>query len=812
MWRVLARRRRAVFGIEGGLLLACLLYCLIAPNEYEATARVALRVAPADSLSLGSADAQAPASILGAPVAVETLAGVLRSEALAWRTITALKLYQEPGFAGSFARRFPGFHADAPGPEAQAWLLDRFARRLDVETIPRTLLVEVRFRSRDAALSASVVNTLIRAYGEQDSEDQIAATAQASGWLNGQLKELKTRVEEDDLRLADFERKHGIVSEPEVLANGQPGATEHNPDLLEMDELGRQLAAATADRTSSESEYRSAAQGDPELVIAADPRLQAAGGGFSTSLLQQIGARRSDLEQEKAQLSAEFGPSYPRAVEIGRQLDDLDRQKKAEDARLVERFHSNWRTAADREQMIRNSLDEITRESLNQEQAETEYAAMRQEANSSHELYMRLLEKAEEAGLAAGVHTSNLEVVDYARQPVKPVAPDLPLYLAITFFAGIWIAVGGVLMLETLYPIQPRAAAVLFVLCFAGALAHAQPPTPNTSGLPSGVVRLPQTPETRSQPNPQQAPGVWNQPGLPPASAQPQIAGQPPMSAPIGAGDWLDVSEYHTPAFHSAVRVSTAGTVTLPMVGEMNLNGMDEQAAARAIESTLLAKGMLLHPLVSVVVTYYAGEDVSVLGEVTRPGVYPYGVHHRLLDVLSEASGLAPDAGRLVNIVHRDDPQTPHPVLLDPGGTDASSDQNPDDHNPELMAGDTVQVSRAGLVYVVGDVIRPGGFPIDPAQKLTLVQAVALAWGPTQNAALGKAVLVREQKDGRTLTALNLKRLLRGQDPDQPVYDGDILFVPDSFAKNLMNRTLESAVQSTVGVSIYSGLVFSQRY
>src|SRR5581483_4464211 len=124
------------------------------------------------------------------------------------------------------------------------------------------------------------------------------------------------------------------------------------------------------------------------------------------------------------------------------------------------------------------------------------------------------------------------------------------------------------------------------------------------------------------------------------------------------------------------------------------------------------------------------------------------------------------------------------------------------DHNPELNPGDTVQVSRAGLVYVVGDVIRPGGFPVDPAQKLTVVQAVSLAWGPTQNAAPGKAVLIREQESGRTLTALNLKRLLRGQDPDQPVRDGDIIFVPNSFAKNLMNRTLESAVQSTVGVHL----------
>jgi polysaccharide export outer membrane protein len=129
-----------------------------------------------------------------------------------------------------------------------------------------------------------------------------------------------------------------------------------------------------------------------------------------------------------------------------------------------------------------------------------------------------------------------------------------------------------------------------------------------------------------------------------------------------------------------------------------------------------------------------------------------------------------------------------------------------------LSPGDTVEVSRAGLVYVVGDLVRPGGFTIDPAQEITVVQAISLAWGPSQNAALTKAILIREQKGGRTVTALNLKRMLRGLDPDLPIHDRDIIFVPDSFAKNLINRSLESAIQSTIGVSIYSGLVYSQRY
>ena len=87
------------------------------------------------------------ASILSAPVQQETLANVFRSDQLAWRVITGLKLYQAPGFMGRFASRFPDFRADAPSADAQDWLLERFQRRLRVQTLPRTLLIQIRFRS-----------------------------------------------------------------------------------------------------------------------------------------------------------------------------------------------------------------------------------------------------------------------------------------------------------------------------------------------------------------------------------------------------------------------------------------------------------------------------------------------------------------------------------------------------------------------------------------------------------------------------------------------------------------------------------------
>ena len=796
-----------IAAIEGALLFACFLYWLVAPNQYEASARVELRTGSASSLNLEPSEPLAAASILSAPMALETLAGVLRSDQIAWRVITSLKLYQEPGFRGDFAGRFPNFRADSPGPDSQAWLLDRFARRLTVQTVPRTLLVEVRFRCRDAALSASVVNTLLRDYSQQETDSDMQATAQASGWLSGQLVDLKSRVDRDQNRLATFETRHGIVSSPQILDNNQSGETQHSAALVEIDELSRQLVVATSERILTEAEYRAASHGDPEMVIAADPRLQSGNNSFVLSTLQQVRARRSDLELEQAQLSAEHGPSFPRVVEVTRQLQDLDRQKRAEDARLVERFRSNWQTARVREDGIRKSLQQVTADGMRQNQASVEYAVMRQEANASHDLYLRVQDKAEEAGLAAGVRASNVSVIDPARQPVKPVSPNLPLDLAITLFVGLWLTVGAAFLREALARPAARpvmAVLALFVFCLS---SNAQAPTPSTSGLPTGVASFPQTEETHSHPNPKDAPEVWpsvpsNGSATPPAIAQ----SAPPMPAPIAAGDFLEISEYHTPEFHSAVRVSPAGTVTLPMLGNVPVSGKDEQSAADAIDDALRARGMLLHPFVTVIVTAYAGRDVSVLGEVNHPGIYPYTVHHRLLDLISAASGLSANSGRLVNILHADDPKTPHAVTLDPDGADAAVD-----HNPELSPGDTVQVSRAGLVYVVGDVVRPGGFPVDPVQGLTVVQALSLAWGSSQNAS-AKALLIREQKDGRTMISLNLHRMLRGQDPDQPVHDRDILFVPDSMAKNLINRTMESAIQSTIGVSIYSALVYSQRY
>ncbi len=445
-------------------------------------------------------------SLASGQTQLETLASVLRSDQLAWRVILDTKLYRAPAFFGRFLLRFPQFRLDQPSPEAQAYLLGRFQDRLHIRTIPRTLLLEIDFRCGDPALSADVVNALIHAYERQEAQARVQATGQAAGWLQDQLGELKAKADHENDRLATFQKQHGILIAPATLSNGQAGAVQHVSALLEVDELGRALAAASTDRILREAEYRAASQGDPELVLASEARTPGESGDLSIATFRQIHARRGELEEEQAQLSLERGPNFPRVVEIHEQSQDLDRQLQAADDKLRERYRKAWQTASDREQMLRKSLDERTVEALQANEATIQYESMRREADASRELYLRVQGKAEEAGLAAGVPSPDFRIVDAARTPARPSSPNLLLYVAITLFVSSWLAIGIVFAMESLRSPMSRGVLLAFVCVTAVLGIHAQAPTPSTSGLPTGVARIPQSMRPQWEADPPPAP------------------------------------------------------------------------------------------------------------------------------------------------------------------------------------------------------------------------------------------------------------------------------------------------------------------
>jgi len=267
-------------------------------------------------------------------------------------------------------------------------------------------------------------------------------------------------------------------------------------------------------------------------------------------------------------------------------------------------------------------------------------------------------------------------------------------------------------------------------------------------------------------------------------------------AGPIGAGDLVEMSVFDTPELSGKLRVSNTGDVILPLVGTLHLQGLTAGEAQTLIRQKFIAGGFLKDPQVTVFISEYATQNVSIVGEVHKPGIYPAFGTHRLLDYLSLAEGLTPLAGTAIVITHSGHPEQPQRVKMTAGA--APQPEN----NPEILPGDTIFVERTGIIYVVGDVARPGGFPMDHDGQLTILQAVALAQGTNDTAARGSAKLIRTTPQGRQEIPVDLKKILSAKATDLAMQDNDILFVPSSVARNAL-KNMEAVLPAAAGASIY---------
>jgi polysaccharide export outer membrane protein len=265
----------------------------------------------------------------------------------------------------------------------------------------------------------------------------------------------------------------------------------------------------------------------------------------------------------------------------------------------------------------------------------------------------------------------------------------------------------------------------------------------------------------------------------------------------VGSGDLLDVKVYGVPELTDSVRVSARGDVSLPLVGSVHLEGLTAEEGERLIEQKLKDGGFLRDPHVSIFVKEYVTQGISVMGEVAKPGVYPLLGTRRLFDALSYAGGTTAKAGKSVTITHRADPAHPQVVTM------SSDPAKSVDTNVEVLPGDTIVVSKAGVVYVVGEVIKPGGFVMENNENLTVLQALALAEGQGHAPALDNAKIIRKTPEGLKDIPVPLKKILAGKAPDVPMQGEDVLFVPASAGKNAARRTLEAVVQTATGMAVY---------
>ncbi|MGA7027280.1 MAG: polysaccharide biosynthesis tyrosine autokinase [Candidatus Acidiferrales bacterium] len=349
---------------------------------------------------------------------VETQTKILQSETLALMTIKSMDLGRYPEFGGS--------------PNSMAWqhgeatmrkpaILGAFLGRLSVKRVPNSRLIEVQFEAEDPQLAAQIVNTHLQNYVEENFRSKYDATTQASNWLSGELEELRIKVEKsEDARIA-YERENQIWQIDE----------KQDITTQKLADLSKAVTDAQTDVAQKEALYRMAVSGNVDALPAAR----------SNPVIANLLNRKSALEEEYAEALDQYGPNFPKVLRIAAQQKEVDNDLAAARKTMVEGVEEDFTTARSHVELLQEALDKQKTEANDLAEKLVQYHILQHDAESNKQLYDGLLQKLKEAGITAGLRSSNIRVVDPALAPTTPARPQKARNILLSFLVGL---VGGV--------------------------------------------------------------------------------------------------------------------------------------------------------------------------------------------------------------------------------------------------------------------------------------------------------------------------------------------------------------------------------
>jgi capsular exopolysaccharide synthesis family protein len=381
---------------------------------------------------------------------LETQYRVLRSESLTRRVINQLRLDKLDEFnprqgwwtlprrvgtkASASQALAVGSSPSEQDPDAYQMTLKRFQDRLSIEPVRRSRLVGLSFESRDPDLAARVVNTLSANYIEQSLEARWEATEKASEWLSQQLSGLKGKLEKSEDELQRYMHENGLLFLETEKGNAENIVNER------LRQLQEELTKAQAARYEKESLYRLVQAGDYGSLP----------GVFENKLMQDLTVRLAELKRESAQLASTFNPDYPKVKEIQSQVNEIEAVLERERKRAAKRITNDYLAAGRRENLVRQAFEEQQKQASLIAERSVQYNILKREVETNKQLYEGLLQRLKEAGVSAGLKSTNIHIVDSAVTPRKPAKPKVLLNLALAVILGLGLGVGAAFLQERL--------------------------------------------------------------------------------------------------------------------------------------------------------------------------------------------------------------------------------------------------------------------------------------------------------------------------------------------------------------------------
>src|SRR6202048_636885 len=438
--RVLIKRKWMVTPVVLGIFMAVAIASLRQTPIYEAASQIVINKADSNLITFKDS---VPAVDYYDQSDLDTEVRSLQSDLMALQVIRQLNLDKRPEFGGHADQKQPNLVADPLQTDSNrtSALLGSFRGNLHVTLIPNTRIIEIHYPSTDPQLAASAVNPLAATYVEQNFKTKFESTMRASDRLSKQLVDLQMKVETSQEKLVRYQKEHEIFG----VDDKQNIITE------KLDELNKEMTAAEFDRMQKEAVSRQTQSKDPVAVAAAIVADNTGGGaGAASALLDKLREQPASLKIQIADLSTQFGPSYPKIAQLNNQLKEIDHQIQSETNKAVDHLNGRYQAALQRENMLRASFEKQKQAANKLNESAIEYSILKRDVDSNRTLYEGLLEKLKEAGVTAGLRSNNFRIIDAARVPTGPSEPNIPRNLSFALVLGVISGVGLAFLLENM--------------------------------------------------------------------------------------------------------------------------------------------------------------------------------------------------------------------------------------------------------------------------------------------------------------------------------------------------------------------------
>jgi succinoglycan biosynthesis transport protein ExoP len=440
--RVLLKRKWTIIGCVVTIFSVIAIASLRMPKVYQADGKIEIDKPDA---SLNFQNSATFSLDYFDPTELETDMQKLQSDTLALQVSQELHLDRGAEISGQ-APPSPSLDLapdtlQSDSPRAAA-MVGNFKGNLKVSLIPNTRIIEVRFTDQNPQAAALAVNTLMQTYVDENRKSRYDATMDASKWLAGQLVDMQMKVESSQEELVRYQKEHEILGIDE----------KQNITMAKLDELNKQLTAAESERMDKEALYRVVASGDADAIASNTSGLEDLTGDAQSGsgLLENLRAKQADLKIQAADLSTQFGPSYPKLTQLNNQLKEVDSQIKAEIKKVAGKVRGQYTTSLQRENMLRDAFEKQKQQANKLNESAIRYNMLKRDADTYRTLYEGILQKLKEAGVSAGLKSNNFRIVDAARPPTGPIEPNIPRNLMFALVLGLASGVGLAFLLEGL--------------------------------------------------------------------------------------------------------------------------------------------------------------------------------------------------------------------------------------------------------------------------------------------------------------------------------------------------------------------------